>query len=78
MSRSRSRSPVRRDEPMDEPLSEDFKAFVGGISWDISDRELKDSECPPQPASCSLVQFGECRACWQRFCWAFCQLSLLF
>jgi hypothetical protein len=28
----------------DEPLSEDFKAFVGGISWHISDRELKDSE----------------------------------
>lgn len=43
---------------MDEPLSEDFKAFVGGISWHISDRELKDSELPPQPASCSSYQ------CW--------------
>lgn len=66
MSRSRSRSPVRRDEPMDEPMSEDFKAFVGGISWHISDRELKDSELPPQPVSHSLYPFM-CRACWQHF-----------
>ncbi len=25
------------------PAAEEFKAFVGGISWQINDRELKDS-----------------------------------
>ncbi len=45
MSQERSRSPVRRDEPpQEDEVSEEFKAFVGGISWHISDRELKDSE----------------------------------
>ena len=36
---SRERDPV--------PAAEEFKAFVGGISWQINDRELKDSAPPP-------------------------------
>ena len=35
---SRDRDPV--------PAAEEFKAFVGGISWQINDRELKDSALP--------------------------------
>ena len=26
-------------------MSEDFKAFVGGVAWQLNDRELKESEC---------------------------------
>lgn len=33
-----------RDVGHDGPEKE-CKAFVGGISWHMSDRELKDSEC---------------------------------
>ena len=51
------------------PAAEEFKAFVGGISWQINDRELKDSApsrrmvqmqwdsacaCIAQPARCPL------------------------
>ena len=32
-----------RDNGRDAPEKE-FKAFVGGISWHMSDRELKDSK----------------------------------
>lgn len=35
-------SDSERGPASDEPISEEFKAFVGGISWHISDRELKD------------------------------------
>jgi hypothetical protein len=31
-----------RSEPAAEP--EDFKLFIGGISWHMDDRQLKDSE----------------------------------
>lgn len=40
---SRSRSPVSR-RSQDDPVSEDFKAFVGGVAWQLNDRELKESE----------------------------------
>lgn len=60
MSRDRSRSPARRDAPMEEPLSEEFKAFVGGISWHISDRELKDSELFSLAAHTRMLRH-ECR-----------------
>jgi hypothetical protein len=41
MSRSRS-PPARRSQ--EEPVSEEFKAFVGGVAWQLNDRELKESE----------------------------------
>jgi hypothetical protein len=28
-----------------DPPSDDFKAFVGGISWALDDYRLKDCEC---------------------------------
>lgn len=47
--RSVSRSPSREEEreKSDEPapeVAEEFKLFIGGISWHMDDRELKDSE----------------------------------
>ena len=38
-----SRDDPLRDNGRDAPEKE-FKAFVGGISWHMSDRELKDSK----------------------------------
>ena len=42
--RAKSRELSREGD--DEEISEKYKAFVGGISWHISDRELKDSARP--------------------------------
>ena len=36
----------RRRSPDEPPRPDgDFKIFVGGISWHMNDRELKDSKC---------------------------------
>lgn len=47
--RSRSASPRssperERSEPPAADTAEEFKLFIGGISWHMDDRELKDSE----------------------------------
>ena len=54
----------RRRSPDEPPRPDgDFKIFVGGISWHMNDRELKDSKCPLQAPdllarshSCSTTQ----------------------
>lgn len=44
-SASPSRSPEReKSEPPPVEAAEEFKLFIGGISWHMDDRELKDSE----------------------------------
>lgn len=47
-SRSRSRSPSKEREKSEPPAAgeaaEEFKLFIGGISWHMDDRELKDSK----------------------------------
>ena len=47
--RSVSRSPSQdgdreKSEPPAAEVAEEFKLFIGGISWHMDDRELKDSE----------------------------------
>jgi hypothetical protein len=39
--RSRSREP-RNPEPVGEAPRDEFKAFVGGISWQLDDGKLKE------------------------------------
>ena len=52
----------RRRSPDEPPRPDgDFKIFVGGISWHMNDRELKDSECwrltlLAHSHSCSITQ----------------------
>ena len=45
MSEDRDRDPPEREssQPAAAP-SEEYKIFVGGISWHMDDRELKDSK----------------------------------
>ena len=48
--RSVSRSPSQdreRSEPPPAEAAEEFKLFIGGISWHMHDRELKDSKLHP-------------------------------
>lgn len=45
--RSDSRSPSQEREKSEPPAAEaaeEFKLFIGGISWHMDDRELKDSK----------------------------------
>lgn len=45
--RSVSRSPSQEREKSEPPpaeTTEEFKLFIGGISWHMDDRELKDSK----------------------------------
>ena len=52
-----SRDDPMRDNGRDAPEKE-FKAFVGGISWHMSDRELKDSKLrSTSQAVCQCVVF---------------------
>lgn len=63
----------RRRSP-DEPSRPDgdFKIFVGGISWHMNDRELKDSECWPQAPtlfdSCSTTQLVQADVAQLQLC----------
>ena len=48
--RSVSRSPSQEREKSEPPAAEpaeEFKLFIGGISWHMDDRELKDSKTGP-------------------------------
>lgn len=79
-----SRDDAPRENGRDGPEQE-HKAFVGGISWHMNDRELKDSRSRrPQrenpPLGCSLsstsylwcLQLSERKAIWQKvrqLCW---------
>lgn len=43
--RERSQEPAVREDPRrDDPPAEEFKVFVGGISWQLDDYKLKESE----------------------------------
>ena len=51
---------MSRDDPMRDSgrdaQEKEFKAFVGGISWHMSDRELKDSKFSSRaPSVCFLI-----------------------
>ena len=53
---------MSRDEPPQEngrdAPAEEFKAFVGGISWHMNDRELKDSEYTSNQLLCICPAFA--------------------
>ena len=58
MSEDRDRDPPERETSQPAAPSEEYKIFVGGISWHMDDRELKDSEfCFLRPPSIS--KFGD-------------------
>lgn len=42
--RERSQEPAVRENPRREEPSSEFKVFVGGISWQLDDHKLKESE----------------------------------
>ena len=51
MSEDRDRDPPERETSQPAAPSEEYKIFVGGISWHMDDRELKDSKLLVSQAS---------------------------
>ena len=55
-----SRDDGPREDGRNPPPESEFKAFVGGISWHMNDRELKDSERHYKLCSCRRVLLRKC------------------
>lgn len=54
--RRRSPSPVKnRDDHLDDEPRQEFKSFVGGISWDLDDAQLKERK--EHMVTCTLLTF---------------------
>jgi len=54
-SRSTSATSAGRERSEPAAAPEEYKCFIGGISWHMDDRQLKDSEPPSSSLRCSIL-----------------------